>query len=237
MNKFHSGRNVRPTLVISDVHGSMHWKTFLKQRRHGERVVFLGDYFDRRGKGPFASSEAENFAEICGHARHEPDIFLLLGNHDFDCMPFTRCKIYPMGSRERANQEAIMENIDLLEIIHIDDGIIFSHGGLTQAFLNNNKLEDPGQVNEFWRLHPERFDFYDRDPVTGQWSERSGDDPWQSPIWARPAALIEDGIKGFDQVVGHTPVKKPAVLTIVNGDQILFTCTLDHTLIRIGGKE
>lgn len=237
MNSFDLRKHTRPALIISDVHGSTHWKTFVRQRRPGEHVVFLGDYFDRRGNGPFGPTDAQNFAEICAYARHDPDVFLLVGNHDYDYLPFARWQPEPWGRREQENRDALMANIDLMAMVHIDGRIIFSHGGLTQSFLANQGLNDPSQINEFWMLHPEKFDFQERDPNSGQWSDRYGDDPWQSPIWARTTALASDAIKGFDQVVGHTPVLAPEIMTTFNGDQVLLTCTLDDTLIRIGGKE
>lgn len=234
MNKYHLAINSRKSIVISDVHGSTYWKEFIKQRRPEDQVIFLGDYFDRRGAGPFASTDVQNFMEICAYARHTPQTYLLVGNHDYDYLPFASWLPRPWGRREQENRDALMANIDLLEMVYVTNGIIFSHGGLTQTFLNENSLSHPGEVNELWLMHPEAFDFKERDPISGQWSNRYGDDPWQSPIWIRTESLIEDGVKGFDQVVGHTPVRTPEVMETIHGDKFLLTCTLDDTLIRLG---
>lgn len=235
MRKFQFSCNCAPTLVISDVHGSTHWKDFLTQRQPDDRVIFLGDYFDRRGYGPFASSDAQNFLEICDYARNNPATYLLVGNHDYDYLPFARWQPEPWGKKERENREALLANLDLLQPLYVaDNKVIFSHGGLSQTFMNENSLSHPAEVNQLWITRPEVFDFRQRDPATGQWSDRHGDDPWQSTIWARTKAMEEDGAKGYDQVAGHTPVRVPQAFATTYGDKILLTCTLDDTLIRVG---
>lgn len=62
---------IRPTIVVPDVHETTHWKGFAEMRRTGDRMIFLGDYFDRRGSGPFAPC-LDNFFEICSYARANP---------------------------------------------------------------------------------------------------------------------------------------------------------------------
>lgn len=48
-------------IVIGDVHASLHWKNIVARREEGDTVIFLGDYFDKRGTGPFAKNQAANF--------------------------------------------------------------------------------------------------------------------------------------------------------------------------------
>ena len=238
MNRIGFGQHTRPTLVISDVHGSVHWKGFVEQRRPGERVVFLGDYFDRRGVGPFVENDVQNFLEICAYARSHTDTWLLMGNHDFAYTPYARWQPEPWGWAEQATRDAIMANLDLLGIVHLeDDGVIFSHGGVTRGFLELNYLAHPEEINELWRESPRLFEWLERNPANGDLSAMNGDDPWQSPIWARTMALTEDGVPGYHQVVGHTPVRIPEVMTTQSGDKLLLTCTLDDTLIRIGAEQ
>lgn len=81
---------IKPAIVIPDVHGTLFWKDFVAERRPDDRVIFLGDYFLRRGHGSFAKSEAANFLEIVEYARKNPDTFLLMGNHDFEHTNFTQ---------------------------------------------------------------------------------------------------------------------------------------------------
>lgn len=194
----------------------------------------MGDYFLRRGSGPFAASETDNFLEIAEYARKNPDTILLMGNHDFEHTPFTQYEAWECNPDART---AIMSNLDIMDMAHVDGNIIFAHGGVTASFLRNNGLKGPAELNALWKAKPHLFDFIERDPETRAVAVPDGDDTWQTPIWARDMALIEDGVQGFNQVVGHTVVTSPETMETRNGDRILFTCTLDNTLIRIGGGE
>lgn len=220
-------------IIISDVHGSTNWKKLVAQRKPGDCAVFLGDYFDRRGRGPFARSQTENFLEICGYARGNPDTILLTGNHDYDYM---YCKqdswLWDIRDpQEYEYRDALLDNLDLLQMVHVSRAfvkpVIFCHGGLTDTFMRINGITAPEEVDEFWRGHPELFNWLEHDPVLGLSSNSYGDDPWQPPTWVRDQALREDGAKGYDQIVGHTPVRHPQNFHTRHGDNILMTCTLD----------
>ena len=228
---------MKPTLVISDVHGSIHWKELVARRRPGERVVFLGDYFDRRGNGPFAEDEAKNFLDILDYVSSRPDTIALIGNHDYQYAPFAPYTPEPWGDREDRFREALMYGIDALDMVFIDrEGdkpVIFCHGGLTSTFMNRFSIAEPEGVNDLWIERPEVFDWIKRDPASGGYSRLNGDDIWQSPIWARDMALLEDGVAGFDQIVGHTPILEPEWFATARGDSFLLTCALDDSLIRV----
>lgn len=232
--------NAHPAIVIPDVHGSLNWKKFVEKRGPGDRVIFLGDYFDRRGHGPFARSDVQNFREICEYARSNPDTHLLVGNHDFDYTPFADVLPQAWWNLE-ANRQAVQENLDLLKMVFVDysgaEPLLFSHGGVTTAFMNLYGCKTPEDLNTLWRKRPEVFEWQSHDPVSGEMSDRYGDNIWQSPIWARIMALTGNGVPGFNQVVGHTPVRSPEMMTTVNGDRFLLTCTLDDTPVRVGKRE
>lgn len=223
---------IQPTIVIPDVHGTLFWKDFVAERKPGERVLFLGDYVLRRGRGPFAASEADNFLEIVEYARANPDTYLLIGNHDYEYTNFTR---YETFDYRPDLEEVIRNNIDIFKIVLIDGNVIFSHGGVTYNFLTNNGLKHPADLNELWKKRPQAFDFLEYDPLFRTISQRDGDDSWQSPLWARGMALTANAVPGFNQIVGHTPVRSPEMFETRYGDKFLLTCTLDNTLIRVGG--
>lgn len=225
----------RQTIVIPDVHSSLHWKSILQHRKK-ERVVFLGDYFDNRGNGPFASSAAQNFLEICEYAREHSDTHLLVGNHDYDRIFHPSQFHYSDQKQEVA---AILKNMDILDMIFVDENAekpcIFSHGGLCATFMRLNEIVSVNDINATWYERPTLFDFIWTGP-NGMSSARDGDDPWQPPTWARLTALQSDGIAGYNQVVGHTSIPGdtgPAIFSTVNGDIFLATCTHDNTLIRL----
>lgn len=226
----------RPIIVISDVHENIFWKEALKAREPGDRVIFLGDYFDRRGHGPFAEDPIANFLEICAYAESNPDTILLVGNHDYMYMPWS-IQINDWDDRDLAIQKAVMGKIDLLKMAWLDDAsgrpLLFSHAGVTQTFLDIHGLKDADDINRLWLEKPEAFEWQMTDPAKTVLSDRYGDDPWQSPIWVRTRSLYEDGAKGFHQIVGHTPVEKTGLFALKNGQTCLLTCDFSGETIKL----
>lgn len=216
-------------LVISDIHTSTRWRKITAQRKPGDEIIFLGDYFDHRGAGPFASSQVDNFLEICAYAEANPPTTMLMGNHDYNYTPWA---LSDMSWEPDAWEisKALMAKIRMMEMVAVRRNLakpmIFSHGGVTQTFMRNHSLDKPEGINRLWLEQPDLFEWLPRDPATGERSNRYGDDPWQSPIWVRDNALYEDGARGFDQVVGHTPVREITSFATQYGDTILMTCTL-----------
>jgi hypothetical protein len=55
-----------------------------------------------------------------------------------------------------------------------------------------------------------------------------GDDITQSPIWIRPSSLCEDPLSGYNQIVGHTPVRAISELAINEGkNKVVLIDTYD----------
>lgn len=221
-------------LVISDVHASIAWKKVFTERKTGDIVVFLGDYFDKRGSGPFAENQVNNFLDIVDYAKNNPNTFLLTGNHEYDYMPFC---IWSHASKYPDYKKAIMDNIDLLQMVYVHESgskrLVFSHAGVTNTFMVMYGLRHPEELNDLWRHNPGYFDWKPSDPVTRMRSQRDGDDIWQSPIWVRTYALEHDGLKDWEQVIGHTPVKQPTNIQTEYGDKILMTCSYSQEIIRL----
>lgn len=225
-------------IVIGDVHGSIHWKTFVAKRKAGDIIVFLGDYFDIRnpGRALLAKSELDNFLEIANFARSTPDVHLLIGNHDFQYTPWD-----PAGCSGRnlimAGKfgEAIMDNMDLLEMVFVLDRpqkpLIMSHAGVTSTFMRLNNLEKPEEINILWRRRPEDFAF--KLEMNGRIADMYGDNEWQPPIWVRNSALARDALPGYDQIVGHTPYPEISSFETEAGDWVTVVCSLDdHNFIE-----
>lgn len=218
-------------IVIGDVHASLHWQNIVAKRKNRDTVIFLGDYFDKRGVGPFAKDQAKNFRQICSYARNNPDTILLMGNHDYQYTPWdeTGC-----SGKDEVNAQkywrAISQNLDLLQIVHVREilgrNTIFSHGGVCKTFLDDWGMENPEEINSLWSDEPHVFTFRDYSS-TGKMSHLTGDDPWQSPLWVRECSLEEDALPDYDQIVGHTPA--PFIRTINHGEDVIrFVCTLDN---------
>lgn len=227
-------------IVISDVHAQIFWKKFAAKKKEKDRLVFLGDYFDNRGQGPWANDETENFLEICDFARKNPDTVMLIGNHDWHYLPWDS-----EGCSGRNNMDlpifrkALTDNLDLLNMVFVDRSgtvpLVYSHGGVCLDFMNLAKAEKPEDLNSVWRENPEIFNWQPLGP-NGEISRLDGDNTWQSPLWTRVYSLYRDSIPGYNQVVGHTPVTE---IRWLNGNEgeILLTCTLDDRVAVIDNPD
>lgn len=225
------------TFIISDIHGQTFWKEALRERRPEDRAVFLGDYFDHRGRGPFAKDQAENFREICAYARENPDTHLLLGNHDWHYTPWDEIGCSGRDDRNRPRYwEAMRENLSLLGMVYLDEAeaIIYSHAGVTKTWLEKVAKSELSKLNSLWKRDPFPFEFQMRGPDGEYVTSMQGDDVFQSPLWVRPQALVSDLVPGWGQVVGHTQVREPVLYP---DSPVLLTCTLDGNIAVLDGKD
>lgn len=93
--------------------------------------------------------------------------------------------------------------LELTQWIYIYENILFSHAGVSTAWIaDNHELEELVTLEDINKLPPsEIFGFNgDRWDVYGTSSQ-------QSCTWIRPETLVSYAIPDYIQVVGHTPVK------------------------------
>jgi predicted MPP superfamily phosphohydrolase len=225
-------------IALGDTHGRPNWKEIANQELNRcDRFIFVGDYFDSHDKDSNGKSQIENFKEIVQLKLDNPQkVVLLIGNHDFHY-------IKGVGETYSGFQSAYaMEIGELVEraikdgsiqLAHIEDGILFSHAGLTKTWLNGlirfNSAEsdvvmnniDPqiddvliNIINDYLVYQPKVFTF-----AIGDNFSQTGDDVTQGPLWVRPYSLSKDKVSGVWYVVGHTQVRK---LSIVDDHQIIL---------------
>lgn len=223
------------TLVVSDIHGMVFWKEIVAMAKAEDKIIFLGDYFDKRGHGPYAESQVDNFLEICSLARKNANVHLLLGNHDFQYTDFTDSRTSSYDERMGGKfNKVLMANMDLLRIVHIDrqreKPIIFSHAGVSQGFLERCEIDSLDKINDKFWDSPWEFAF--QLFYNGEMADMYGDNIWQSPLWIRPYSLMEGAVEGYDQAVGHTPVEVIQEMATINGDAIYLTCTFDANYLE-----
>ena len=185
--------------VIGDVHGKPFWKSYIEDDFRD--FYFTGDYFDSFNI-PF-SKQYNNFTEICKTAREDSRIKLCLGNHDFHYLRGVKNEQY--SGFQNQNSEIISavleENIELLRIVYTtEDNYIISHAGVTAWFLNSIRGKNPEDINGAFNA--------DRNTLKFNGYNIYGDDVTQSPIWVRPGSLQRDPLPGYNQIVGHTPVRE-----------------------------
>ncbi|MDR1950229.1 MAG: metallophosphoesterase [Spirochaetaceae bacterium] len=187
-------------LAIGDVHGRNYWKHYLGE--DFSEFYILGDYFDSFNVS-FAK-QFHNFEDICKAAREDPRIRLCLGNHDYHYLGHIYRQQYS-GFQERhySRINRILEdNIDLLKVVYVThDNYIISHAGVSEVFMKKAERSGVHSVEEINKGFAE-----DRNILTFDGIDNTGDDITQSPIWIRPRSLRENPVAGYNQIVGHTPV-------------------------------
>lgn len=203
-------------IAIGDIHGQDFWKKYIDE--DFENLYFVGDYFDNYEKTP-AVSQIRNFKEICDFARKDNRIKLCLGNHCFHYLKgIDRSEKY--SGYQYYNhfdiQEALEENMDLIEIVYQDGDTLISHAGITKTFLKSLNLENPLDINQRFKEYRMALAFCGYD--------RYGDDITQGPLWVRPTSLLSDKVDGYKQIVGHTTQYE--ILTVD-----------DVTFIDVEGKD
>lgn len=194
------------TIVLGDTHGRQDWKKIVEQSF--DRVIFIGDYYDTHDNiTPL--EQLENLREIIEFKEANPDkVVLLIGNHDYHYWPGIEERYSGYQPQMRASFEyELREYGHLFQMTHEQDGILFSHAGVTEQFLKDKRLtkDDPhfllvDQINDLFKHQPRQFGFYGYDPY--------GDDITQSPIWVRPHSLMKDRVDGYKQIVGHTTMRE-----------------------------
>ena len=204
--------------AIGDVHGRQLWKIYIKEKY--TEFYFTGDYFDSFDL-PF-SKQYSNFVEICEEARANRRIKLCLGNHDYHYLFGVTNQSYS-GFQYHNSKEigAVLEkNLDLFQIVYVtEDNYIISHAGVTSWFLNSIKGKEPEDINSAFKK--------DRNILCFNGNNIYGDDITQSPIWVRPRSLERDHLPGYNQIVGHTPVRSISEFSLQDGFKIIFIDTFN----------
>ena len=164
-----------------------------------DQIVCLGDVIDDWDQEYNLNLYEETFDTLTAFATRHSNFLFCYGNHDVS---------YIWGAHETGYSEAARGTVlaclskfestvpvDKRGYIHRIDNILFSHAGLSDAFVTHFFPEFQGDFDE----------------LIGEINSLRKEEMWcdASPIWVRP----QDGRTvmypaGFLQVVGHTPVRK-----------------------------
>lgn len=185
-------------LVLGDIHGRDCW-TNIVANEPCDKVIFLGDYVSTHDNIT-EEQQITNLDRILTYKIANPDkVILLRGNHDMQHLNYdwAECSGYfkKVADYMTSIKDKFLENT---QWIYIDDNVLFSHAGISDVWLGENKIEDINnmQPSEYFGFTPDSiFDNY-------------GISKTQPLTWIRPQILCECNIKGYTQVVGHTPVKR-----------------------------
>lgn len=187
-------------LVIGDVHGRNFWEDIIQKEKDYDKVIFIGDYFDSHEPNNKGPQQISNFKKIIQFKSQNTDkVILLIGNHDYHYLP--GIEEYYSGYQAYISfdiQKVLKENLNLLQICHIENNFLFSHAGFTKTWLNNSGL-DLNTVNLQFYKNYKMFGFN-----PGNYYDPYGDEICQGPLWVRPTSLRKDMVDKYTQVIGHT---------------------------------
>lgn len=209
-------------LVLGDTHGRPFWKEII-EKENPDKIIFLGDYVSTH-EGISAGQQLSNLEEILTYKGNNPDkVILLRGNHDTQHLGYywVECSGWDGQVWGVMSQSEFKERfLKLTQWVYIDEELktIFSHAGVSDVWMKNSEIDSVHDINS---LEPsELFGF-----TPNYYGDCYGDSETQPPVWIRPQALCKCNVKGWDQVVGHTPVR-----TIINvgksakGKQNIWLC-------------
>lgn len=192
-------------LVIPDVHLNP-WMFYrakeIMDRGTAEKAVCLMDIPDDWGQEYHLGLYEETFDAAIQFQKAYPDTLWCYGNHDLSYewqqqeSGFSPTAIPVVNEMMSALRRALPDKSQMTYIHRIDD-VLFTHGGLTHAFV---------------KYYANDVDYNDIDAVIKKINCLGRDEMWDeaSPIWFRPQFNSERMYREANilQVVGHTPVEE-----------------------------
>lgn len=191
------------TLILGDIHGRVIWDDIIASESP-DRVIFLGDYVSTH-ENISPEQQLYNLDDILTYKEDSiKEVILLRGNHDMQHLGYSwaQCSGYDKNVCKYMI-ETKNRFLNNSQWIYIDEELktVFSHAGISQIWMTNSGISDIHEINN---LTPsELFGFIPSDIF-----DNCGYSKTQPPTWIRPTTLSTCNIMGWDQVVGHTPVKK-----------------------------
>lgn len=200
-------------IIIGDLHGRDVWK---RAPLDGDSmIVFLGDYVDSKYRSDHEI--LSNLKEIIAFKKSNPErVVLLIGNHDAHYIhyPYFPCP----GFRPSAQFELtslFSDHRHRFQLAYQVDNILFSHAGLTNTWLRRAKGDPIFNRYSYPNLTLAEtlnmVEWKSRAAILyAPCHYRTGENSDGGPVWADAQATIKDGLDGYHQVVGHTPMDEPS---------------------------
>ncbi|HBC80352.1 MAG TPA: hypothetical protein DEO60_13155 [Bacteroidales bacterium] len=193
-------------LTIGDIHGLSDWKKV--NPADNDVIVFSGDYIDSFNVD--SKRMLDNLEAIVSFRAAYPDkVKLLIGNHENSYL-FRQYRA--TGYRyEVAEQilKILKTNLNLFQVAWQYRNYLWTHAGIHSDYYNRNivpviKETDESLSATLERLYNEEYRvLFEVGYERGGWDEKMTG----GPFWIDKSRLIENPLRGYHQIVGHTPVK------------------------------
>lgn len=201
-------------VAIGDIHGRDNWKQLINDVDKYDKIIFVGDYVDSFDvPNPVI---LRNLQEIIQFRRQYPDkVVTLMGNHDIAYMWYGETLYLNNGFRPEAAHDLstlFRANHDIFDIAWQSGKTIITHAGITNGWMKHNtetiqharKRYNTETIAETFNMMSRNYT-YNRclHQLSGK---RGGPYEHGGITWADKLETEKDCLKGYTQVVGHTPV-------------------------------
>ncbi len=214
--------------VLGDVHGLRTWREIVAtERENVDRFVFLGDYVDDKTQGCTPQEQADNLRDILTFAEEFDAVDLLVGNHDMQYAGGSRCNT-PSAELEALVGEMIVKKVEdgRFKVCVQYGKYLFSHAGVSRAWMNFQGINDTSEINELFRKNIELVN------LQTQYGKSSEDNIFQSPLWIRAEnGLYKSPLHDITQVVGHTRKSEIEIVEQLDSRYIFTDTQLAEYLI------
>lgn len=198
------------TVSIGDTHGAEVAEVILKIIDNYNKFIFAGDYVDSFFYDNVTIKR--NLLNIIELKKRYPEkIILLWGNHDVQYLPGN--KYFCTGFRPEMHHdlsEIFHSNSDLFQFSFQIDDYLWTHAGVHAGWFEY-------RFNPFIKRHKdispasELLNMAFRERFAGLFDigfRRGGFQKVGGPLWCDKTELLSKPLKGFNQIIGHSKVKR-----------------------------
>ena len=213
-------------LAIGDIHGTKNWKRF--DFKKYDKIIFLGDFFDEFHNNWEEVNQIDNLFEILSLQKQDQEKFItLLGNHELHYLIPGEEYSGKQVHKQWDIHDFLYQHRKEFRVAYQIKDYIFSHAGLSSRWMEIMKIESVDKLNScLWNGAESLFAFYPWD------TSMCGNSPYQSMLWIRPPALIQNPWRNYNQIVGHTANKGEhgvAKFKMKNGKKLIVVDNMEHT--------
>jgi hypothetical protein len=192
-------------LTIGDLQGLSDWKK--ANPNDFDHIVFLGDYLD----SPVVKNKEmiDNLKEIISLKINYPKkVKLLLGNHEISYL-YRQYRAtgyrYAIGAKVK---KLLNNHLSLFQVAFQIDNYLWTHAGIHQEYYNKRILPFILETDKYISETLERLFKEMYNPFFEVGYERGGGNRKSvgGLFWVDSRRLVENPLKGYHQIVGHTPV-------------------------------